>query len=313
MSTFAPRRSWRPPALVTSADLRRLARRFRAPEGAPPPPPAVTAGVVAGLVVSALAAWIVLYALVFSGLQANRTNSVLYATLRENLSAATTPIGGVINPGTPIALLSVPGAGLPAEVLVEGTSPSDLRSGPGHLRTTPLPGQAGVSVIYGRSTTFGAPFAHLPGLKRGARITVTTGQGTFVYAVDGIRRPGDPTPSLLPPGSSRLLLETAAGPMFGARRTVFVDATIVDPHTVVAAPSGRPTSVPSEELAMHGQPSALLPLVLWLQGLVIAALGIVWARARWGVWQSWLLGTPIAIAMLWGASSTAMLLVPNLV
>lgn len=273
----------------------------------------MVAAVVASLIVSVLAAWMVLYALVFSGMQADRSNSVLYAELRENLSAATTPIGGVINPGTPIALVSIPKAGLPAEVLVEGTAPSDLRAGPGHLRTTPLPGQAGVSVIYGRSTTFGAPFAHVTDLKAGDRITVTTGQGKFVYAVDRVRRAGDPTPSLLAAGSSRLLLETAAGSTFGARKTVFVDATIVDPHTVVPAPRGRPTSVPSEELAMHGESSALLPLVLWLQGLLVVTIGLVWARLRWGVWQAWLLGIPLVIAMLWGASSTAMLLIPNLI
>ena len=49
-------------------------------------------------------------------------------------------------------------------VVVEGTTPGEPDAGPGHLRDTPLPGQAGVSVVFGRRATFGAPFASLPQL-----------------------------------------------------------------------------------------------------------------------------------------------------
>lgn len=141
MSTLAPggpvtgelvrhRRRRRPlPALAR----RKLAARTKIDPG-PLPGPAVVA-VAAMFTISVLAGWLMLYAFVFSGMQAARANAVHYSVLRENLSAATTPIGGVIKPGTPIALLQAPAAGLPDEVIVEGTEPSDLRSGPGHLRT----------------------------------------------------------------------------------------------------------------------------------------------------------------------------------
>lgn len=266
------------------------------------------------LSISALAAWLALYGLVLSGLQAERTNSVLYAQLRENLSAATTPIGGSIKPGTPVALLQASSAGLANEVIVEGTDPGNLKSGPGHRRDTPLPGQAGVSVIYGRSLTFGAPFAHLSRLAKGDRISVITGQGRFTYAVDGLRHVGDPVPPPLPANGSRLLLETTsgAGLSFGPAKTVYVDATLVS-ASVVPTPPGRPTAVPYAEQAMHGDTSALLPLLLWLQALVVAAVAITWASMRWGRWQAWALGVPVLLAVLWGASSSAVMLLPNLI
>lgn len=277
-------------------------------------PWATVAAVSMVVTMSVLAAWTVLYALVFSGLQAERTNSVLYAELREGLSAATTPIGGAIKPGTPIALLRLPAAGLTGEVIVEGTAPGDLRAGPGHRRDTPLPGQAGVSVLYGRSVTFGAPFARLASLTTGTQFTVTTGQGTFTYAVDGVRHAGDPVPKPLAADGSRLMLETTtrAGLHFGPATTLFVDATLVK-GAVAPTPPGRPSAISEPERAMSADTSVLLPLVLWLQALVLVSAAIVWAWLRWGAWQTWLLGVPLVVAVLWGAGSAALMLMPNLI
>jgi len=50
-----------------------------------------------------------------------------------------------------------------SQVVVGGTSAGDLESAPGHRRDTALPGQVGVSLIYGRAVTFGAPFGQLDG------------------------------------------------------------------------------------------------------------------------------------------------------
>lgn len=166
-------------------------------------------------------------------------------------------------------------------------------------------------MIYGRSATFGGPFAHVSALRKGDRLTVTTGQGTFVYAVDGIRRPGDPLPSQLAANGSRLLLETSSGFGLGPADTVIADATLVG-GKVAPTPPGRPSSVPNQEQAMHNDTSVLLPLVLWLQVLVLVGVVVVWAWRRWGLWQAWLLGVPLVIAVLWGASSTALMLLPNL-
>ena len=65
---------------------------------------------------------------------------------------------------------------------------------------------------------------------------------------------------------------------------------------------------------MHTDVSgALIPMIFWLQGLLLATLGAVWAWRRWGVWQTWIVGAPAIMALLWGATSSAALLLPNLI
>jgi sortase A len=267
------------------------------------------------LALSAVAVWTVLYALVFSSLQQHRANSVLYDDLRQNLSAATTPIGGVITPGTPIALLDAPRLGLRNSVVVEGTATGQLRLGPGHRRDTPLPGQPGVSVLYGRSMTYGAPFAHVSDLKTGDALTFTTGQGQFSYRVTGVRGAGDPLPARLPTGGSRVILESSIlggwSQGFAPAKTVYVDAILVG--KTQPAPSGRLASIPKAEREMQGDPSVLISLIFWLQALVIVAVALVWGRERWGGRQTWIVGVPLLVAVAWGTSNTAMGLLPNLV
>jgi sortase A len=278
---------------------------------AEPLAPATVASLFVVLTISLLAGWFALYATVLSGLQEHRDNSALYKQFRADLSAATVPIGQPIAPSTPIALLKLPAAGLSAEVVVEGTSSSDLAKGVGHLRSTPLPGQPGVSILYGRSLTFGGPFADIGKLALGTEFTVTTGQGTFHYVVDSVRHVGDPLPSQLEPGGSRLLLETSTGSLLSRSQPLYVDATMTDKPVPAATP---PLSgVPADEQAFGTDHSHLAPLIFWLQGLLIAALFTVWAVLRWGRWQAWLIGLPLVLAALWGATGQAMTLWPNLV
>ncbi|MDQ1733071.1 MAG: sortase [Pseudonocardiales bacterium] len=270
----------------------------------------VVSAVWTAAALSALAAWFVLYAVVLSGLQQDRNNSVLYPQLREGLSGATTPIGGAIAPGTPIALVSAPVAGLSDVVVVEGTAPTDLRNGPGHRRDTPLPGQAGVSVLFGRSRTYGAPFKHIAAMQKGQSLTVTTGQGSFTYRVIGVRRAGDPLPTPLAAGGSRLMLETSTSTGLSSSNTVFVDAELKGAS--VAAPPGRLTGIPRNEQAMGNDTSGLIKLVLWAQALLLAMVAVVWAKARWGIGQAWLVGLPLILAVLWGATGNVLMLLPNL-
>ena len=76
------------------------------------------------------------------------------------------------------------GTGDPPEAVVEGVDVDDLRKGPGHYPTTPLPGQEGNTAIAGHRTTYGAPFGDLDDLVKGDTIVVQTLQGTFTYVVD---------------------------------------------------------------------------------------------------------------------------------
>jgi sortase A len=302
-----------PPMAGTPAPLAQHPVAYRIP----PPPPLPAGAAVAvrvALSLALVAAWSALYLFALSGLQAARGQQVLYEQLRERVALATQPIGGVIPPGTPVALIEAPSIGLRYAV-VEGTASGDLRAGPGHRRDTPLPGQAGVCLVYGRPVSFGGPFRHITRLREGDTVTVTTGQGTFAYRVDRVRRAGDPVPDALGTGQGRLTLVTAQGVSWRAGwvpdHVVYVDATLL--NAAVPAPTGRPSAVPRAEEALQPDPGGLVPLVLWLQVLLLATGASAWAWLRWGSAQTWLVGLPLILLALWGASQSAAQLLPNLI
>ncbi len=136
-----------------------------------------------------------------SSVQEARAQSTAYATLRGELgelNQAVAPLA-TTTPGAPVALLNIPAIGISKMVVVEGTAPENLELGPGHVRSTPLPGQTGVSEIFGRRATFGAPFGRLLQLRKGDKLTVITGQGTARYTIvafgDSRRLVEDPAPN----------------------------------------------------------------------------------------------------------------------
>jgi sortase A len=299
----------------TQADDRQRRRnRWRGGTSRPPARGAVAVAIRAVLAASLLAAWGAGYALALSSLQEARSQAELYASLRESLADPQSEPTGAISPGTPVVLLQAPRAGIHDMVVVEGTAAGDLQAGPGHRRDTVLPGQPGVSVLMGRSTTFGAPFGLIAHLRPGDVVSTTTAQGTFAYRVDRVRYAGDPLPPALALNAGRLTLvsSTDSGWRSGwtPGGTVYVDASLQG--AAVAIPPGRPATVPPAEEAMAADPGALMPLVLWLQALALVVLGMAVSRFRWGGWQTWLIGGPLMVAALWGASSAAIQLLPNL-
>jgi LPXTG-site transpeptidase (sortase) family protein len=167
--------------------------------------------------------WVVAQMLWFGGISENRDQQLLYSRFRTELAAATAPVGPVTPVGAPVALLTIPHLGV-QQVVVEGTASGDLLAGPGHLRNTVLPGQAGTSVVFGRASTYGAPFRNIDRLRRGDRLAVATPYGTFRYAVEGTRivDPAD-LRVLRTVGHSRLVL-TACHPLFSAARRIVVYA-----------------------------------------------------------------------------------------
>ena len=115
-------------------------------------------------------------AVVLGGISQSRDQQLLYGQFRTELAEATAPVGPVTPPGDPVALLTIPPLGV-EQVVVEGTASGDLLAGPGHLRDTVLPGQAGTSVVFGRAATYGAPFQDVPEPAARRPISVVMAQG----------------------------------------------------------------------------------------------------------------------------------------
>jgi sortase A len=280
----------------------------------PPMAPIRAAVLVALLGLAVLAVWFVLYALYFSSLQESHNQHVMYTRLRAYLGSEKVPFGGVIKAGTPVMYITSPAIGLHA-VVVEGTSSKELAKGPGHFPATPFPGQAGTSKIFGRSATFGSPFGKVNSLRPGQLITVTTGQGVYTFTVIDVRGPGDPKPSPAQLGVASISLETSVGSGWRSgwapTHAILADAAMTK-GTVQPTPPDQPTGVVKADRPLAGDTGDLVPLVLWLQAMVLLAGALTYAHGKWSAWQMWLVGLPTVLAVLWGATSTALLLLPNL-
>ena len=241
-----------------------------------------------------------------------------YATFRAQLAQAIAPTGPTdpANPkkllalGTPVAILSIPEIGLNAVVL-EGTSSDVLEGGPGHLRDTQLPGQAGFSEIMGRRAAYGGPFARLSSLAPGALFTVTTGQGVIRYRVLDVRRAGDPVPPLTP-GKGRLVLATADGPPFAPTGVLRVDADTVTAPKAAPAMVISAADIQPSELALGTESVAWVALVLWGECLLLAAVGVSWLGSRWGRWQTWTVAVPVLGFLGLAVADQVARLLPNL-
>lgn len=238
-----------------------------------------------------------------------------YATLRNSLALATTPVSqtdpdGHLTPiGTPVALLNIPRIGLKNVVVDEGTSSETLQRGPGHERDSRFPGQPGVSILQGRAAAFGGPFADIDKLRVGDEITVLTGQDLSTFRVMDQRREGDPIPALKS-GEARLTLVSAAGLPFMPNGLIRVDATLVgatkDPSVVYAQ------DLPTAEQPMGTMPDTLPVTILCLQAMVVVVLLAVWGWVRWGRWRTWIAFGPVLVLAVVLVGGRLTLLLPNL-
>ena len=251
-----------------------------------------------------------------SGLTESRAQTTMFKNFVGQLSQATAPVGptvqnaaGVQVPvaeGAPVAVLNIPQIGLRDVVVVNGTTSRDLTLGPGHVPASVLPGQGGVSVIYGKVATFGAPFAHLMRLNRGDRFTVTTGQGTATYEVESFGTSSNPAPA---DSANRLILETAAS-SFTPTSAVQVNAILVS--TPQPNPGGWPPITAQEVDMASDSADSLVPLTLWSQALLIAVIIATVAANRWSRWPTYLCMAPVVIALTWCVYENLACLLPNL-
>jgi len=205
-------------------------------------------------------------------------------------------------------------------VFVEGVGVSDLKKGPGHYPSSPLPGQAGNAAIAGHRTTYGAPFANVDRLEPGDEIRITTVQGEFTYEVRAteIVEPsqvevldadywdfdadGQPEPNVL--------TLTACHPRYSARQRIIIGAELVgEPAPPTARPEREPEELPAEDLqeqpvaldeGLSGGGASNTPAILWALACAAIwsaawAVGRVWRRLRW---PAYLFSLPIFLITL---------------
>lgn len=314
-----------PPAPVTQPsrldelpEELRLGRGFRrSSRPLPPLSPPMQVARMSLICLLVLAAGLLGELVLTSGLTERSAQSLALATFRKQLAQGTAPVGPAdtnghqLAHGAPVAYLEIPSIGL-HQVVGEGTTPSDLFRGPGHRRDSPLPGQAGVSVIMARRAAFGAPLGRIADIRKGSTIKVTTGQGRFTYRVIDLRGAGEPAPPAPGTGAGRLLLVTAAGRAFVPAGVWRVDADLTGDAVTGPAPLLTSQTLPGSERLMGSDANALLPLSLWIECLIVVILGATWAWQRWGRGQTWIVFLPVLALVSLNASEEVIRLLPNL-
>jgi len=303
---------------VTAVIERPVRLRAAAREIAPGSPDETLSIVSSALIVVFLVCgWMLLQLLVLGGAAESRSQHLLFSEYRSELAQATAPTGQLdyegdpVKPGAPVALLTIPSLDT-EQVVVNGTAPEDLLAGPGLMRSTVIPGQQGISVVFGRASTYGAPFRSIATLEPGDEIDVQNAEGSVVYRVTDVRRAGDDIPAAPTGTEGRLTLVTAesAGHLAALRPrdVVYVDATAekaTGTGVVVAA-------VPSSELPMGRDTSGLPTLALLLGLLVALVFGVGVARRHFRGVLVWSFATPAALALAWEVTEQVMRLLPNL-
>ena len=129
--------------------------------------------------------------------------------------------------GEPFARLIIERIQLDA-VVFEGVDRTTLKSGPGHMPGTPLPGQPGNAVISGHRTTYGRPFYDLDQLVAGDEIEVETALGISTYAVREILIVAPTDVWVAGSKDGAWLTLTTCHPRFSAAERLIIQAELVD-------------------------------------------------------------------------------------
>jgi LPXTG-site transpeptidase (sortase) family protein len=220
-------------------------------------------------------------------------------------------------PGAPVAGLRIPAIDL-NWMVVSGTSPTDLGRGPGHLRTSPLPGEAGNAVVAGHRTLFGAPFRRLDDLVAGDEVVVTTLAGQFTYRVKEnlVVTPGQP--DVTGPTSANQLTLVTSEPAYSAaeRRAVVAELEGRPVRAVTFSAGGQSVArggVIGEEEALgtSRDTGAWAPVLLWTELLAAALAATIVLYRRWQRWPTWLVTTPVILALGFLCFSSIARLLPS--
>jgi sortase A len=248
------------------------------------------------------------------------------STTRPTAAGTADPAPTTAEPadGQPVGLLQIPRIGVD-KVIVEGTSTTDLRQGPGHYLGTPLPGQTGNAAIAGHRTTYGAPFYNLNELSIGDPVVVTTTQGVFTYKVTrslvvpcGDSNCNDPADlAVISPSTMPELTLTTCNPRFSSSSRLVVQAVLAEalvrPSAATTTPTTHPKPGPPSVRALAadlaGGQGDWVPAVWWGAGVLLAGLAVWLAArrrtrgARWLFYGTGTVGVLVVLFFFFGAVS----------
>ena len=279
----------------------------------PPPEPRWTPGRIRRICGMALfgmgvvLALFLVYEFVFTGMREERSQRALLPQFTQRMATGTFGDPAAPVPSGPVAMIEIPSIGT-HQIVVQGSSPSDLKQGPGHMPGTPLPGEFGNSVILGHNKLYGGPFGGIHSLHEGDDIVVITGQGRFAYDVDKVVTvaPGDKD-VIGPALESLLTLVTSKSP------------TSNDRVAVVAKLHGKPVAVPQrpqafagpDEHGTSGDSSGLLLAIIWSALLAATVAVAIRLHAVWPRAAAHLVTTPVMLLLLWLIFQSLDLLLPG--
>jgi sortase A len=130
--------------------------------------------------------------------------------------------------GEPFGYMTIPSIDLVDVAIFEGVDRETLKSGPGHVRASPLPGQPGNAVMSGHRTTYGRPFFDFDLLEVGDEVEVETAVGTHMYAIREVAVVGPTDVWVADPRPGGWLTLTTCEPKFSARQRLVVFAEMVN-------------------------------------------------------------------------------------
>lgn len=142
---------------------------------------------------------------------------------QDDLSREARKFRLAVEEGDAIARLRVPRLDLDL-VVVNGTSTTDLRRGPGRHEETSMPGERQLVYVAGHRTTYGAPFSNIDRLDPGDPISLELPYGTIEYRVTKRRIVDDTDLSVLESHGREELILQACHPRFFSSQRLLVYA-----------------------------------------------------------------------------------------
>ena len=149
--------------------------------------------------------------------------------------------------------------------VVAGVETADLKKGPGHYPSTPLPGELGNSAIAGHRTTYGEPFRHLDDLEIGDPIIITDlFNRTFTYTVTAqqIVEPSDTWVTATTDPNIATLTLTTCDPEFSAKRRLIISAQMdLEISEIAASPAVTYTQSSPAEVTIDNPSPTIEPTI----------------------------------------------------